>query len=486
MKSWTKEERYRVLNSPNEIRGLHNEIKKSMYRQTYHIQPITGLLNDPNGFLHYKGEWHLFYQWFPFGAVHGLKYWYHVSSEDLVNWKNHGMAVAPDSWYDNKGAYSGSALVTEDRMFIYYTGNHRDENWVRIPYTCMAELFEGSFRVKKEEEPLFGPAPGYTEHQRDPKIVKLAEDRYVILIGAQNENKKGRMIVYESDNPTSGFKFRGEVDVPGFMDFGDMWECPSIEKISGYDVLIFCPQHITLQYRGQSQNHNGYLIGHMDWDNLVFTPIGQFHELDFGFDSYAALCAARRRKWSEPTLIAWMGIPDAQYPTDEENWSSCLTLPRKLRVRNRRLIQEPLPALTQLRIDEANPELGILPNACELDLYNQEQDFDLSLFTNEDNSGGIRISFDSETKILTVDRSGMTQTFNDADGNVRTRLLQNPLDQLRIYIDRSSIEIFVNNGDAVFTSRVFPTEEEHHFDLRSQAELYIWNLKSAVVDDFVI
>jgi sucrose-6-phosphate hydrolase SacC (GH32 family) len=76
--------------------------------------------------------------------------------------------------------------------------------------------------------------------------------------------------------------------------------------------------------------------------------------------------------------------------------------------------------------------------------------------------------------------------FNTDDGNIRTRKLENPLDHLRIYIDHSSVEIFVNNGDAVFTSRVFPHYTEHHFEINTKAEVHIWNLRPAVVDNFII
>ncbi|MCR5743885.1 MAG: sucrose-6-phosphate hydrolase [Lachnospiraceae bacterium] len=485
MREWTEEEKNRFLESPDQIRELYKKVRRSDFRQTYHIQPVTGLLNDPNGFLHANGEWHLFYQWYPYGAEHGLKHWYHVVSKDLVNWNNCGLAIAPDKWYDNGGAFSGSALVMDGKLYLYYTGIHTGDDGV-VPYTCLAELFQGSYRVHKKDEPLFGPQEGYTHNQRDPKIIKLASDRYVIILGAQNDAHQGRVIVYESRRPDRGFKFKGEINVPGFMDFGDMWECPSIQKISGYDVLMFCPQHITLKYRGQSQNHNGYIIGSMDWDELVFTPVGQFHELDFGFDAYAAECAARKRSWSETTLISWMGIPDATYPTDGEEWSGCLTLPRNLRVRNRRLIQEPLAELAALRDDEADPLLEILPKACELNVYNQEEDLELHLFTKYDHSGGISICYDSKTKILTVDRSEMTLTFNNDDGNVRTRKLDGGLDHLRIFIDSSSVEIFVNNGDAVFTSRVFPLDNEHYFQMKTRAEVHIWKLKNAVCDDFIV
>ena len=349
MKQWTKEERYRVLKSAEEIRPLHEQIIKSDYRQHYHIQSVTGLLNDPNGFVFHNGLWHLFYQWCPWGAVHGLKYWYHTVSEDLIKWKNVGVCIRPDTEYDNKGAYSGSALTEGDNLYLYYTGNHRDEDWTRKPYTCLVDLKDNGKIIKLP--PLYGPNENYTEHQRDPKIIHNKENgKYYIVLGAQTKDKKGCVIIYSSDSPTDGWTFAGQLKVPGFESFGDMWECPSIETISGYDVLIFCPQHLTLAGRGGSVHHNGYLLGHMDWENLTFTPDNtSFHVLDFGFDSYAAECAANPNDKNKATLVAWMGLPDASYPTDEEDWSGCLTLPHELRVRDRRLIQQPLDELRALR-----------------------------------------------------------------------------------------------------------------------------------------
>ena len=112
-----------------------------------------------------------------------------------------------------------------------------------------------------------------------------------MIIGAQTREKHGCALVYSSEDLQHGWTFAGQLRVPGFEAFGDMWECPSVEHIGGKDVLIFCPQHLTLPGRGGSRNHNGYIMGAMDWDRLVFQPDGQFHVLDFGFDSYAAACA---------------------------------------------------------------------------------------------------------------------------------------------------------------------------------------------------
>ena len=198
MREWTREERYRVLHSADEIADLHDRNAKSVYRQTYHVQPITGLSSDPNGFVLFKGTWHLCYQWCPWGAVHGLKYWYHATSPDLIHWNNAGVGMWPDTEYDNKGCHSGSAITDGKELYFFYTGNHRDENWVRTPYTCAA-IMDAEGALKKLPEPLFGPRPDYSEHQRDPKVFYIAEkERYYIFIGAQTQDGKGCVQVYQS------------------------------------------------------------------------------------------------------------------------------------------------------------------------------------------------------------------------------------------------------------------------------------------------
>ena len=213
MTEWTREKRYSVLKSADELRELYDRVSGCKYRQRFHVQPITGLLNDPNGFMRTNDGWHLFYQWCPWGAVHGLKYWYHVFSKDLVHWKNIGVALKPDTLYDNKGVYSGCALVDGSRKFLFYTGNHRTAEWKRIPYTCLAEIKDDA--IEKFPEPLFTPSQDYTEHQRDPKVVfDASSDCYYLLLGAQTKQLKGRIIVYKSVCPDRHWQFAGELEIP--------------------------------------------------------------------------------------------------------------------------------------------------------------------------------------------------------------------------------------------------------------------------------
>ena len=485
MREWTRDERYRVLQSPEEIRDLYDRIRTSAYRQTYHVQPVTGLSSDPNGFALHQGVWHLCYQWCPWGAVHGLKYWYHVTSTDLIHWKNEGIGLAPDCFYDNRGTHSGSAISQGDQLVFFYTGNHRDDDWVRTPYTCAAVLGEDG-KPHKLEKPLFGPRDDHSEHQRDPKVVWNEEKKkYYIFIGAQTLDLRGCVLIYESEQLLEGWKFAGELKVPGFEKFGGMWECPYIVNISGHDVLIFSPQYTKLPGRGESTNHNVYMIGKMDYDTLTFTPEGGYHYLDFGFDFYAAQGAANVGDPDKAILIGWIGLPDNHYPTEEEDWEGSMSLARELRIRDGRLYQTPISGIECLREEEI-PAEGRLPRAFELQANVPAGDFDLALFTREDGSGGLRLHYDASRRVCTLDRTGMDKRFNTQVFEVLEMPLEEPLRDLRIFADHSSVELFANEGAATFTTHLYPTERECRFTVSEGAALRLWPLMSSVTDDFVI
>ncbi|MBQ9633308.1 MAG: sucrose-6-phosphate hydrolase [Lachnospiraceae bacterium] len=485
MKEWTLEERYRVLKSPDEIRDLHDRITKSVYRQKFHVQPVTGLSSDPNGFVYHAGKWHLFYQWTPWGAVHGLKYWYHVTSEDLVYWKNAGIGLSPGDWYDNKGTHSGSAISADGELYFFYTGNHRDENWIRTPYTCAAKL-DADGNPKKLPEPLFGPREDYSEHQRDPKVVYNKEkNRYYILIGAQTLDERGTVLIYESEDLLSGWSFAGQLSVPGYENFGGMWECPYIVNISSKDVLIFSPQYTKLPGRAESTNHNVYLIGRMDYDSLTFTPETDYGYLDYGFDFYAAQGAANVEDPDKAILISWIGLPDNHYPTEPEEWEGSMTLPRELRVSGGRLLQNPIAEISRLREREI-PAEGKLPEFGEIEATFTGGDTHLHLYTKADGSGGFAIDYDSARKVATIDRRGMDKRFNENVGEVLEMPLPDGLRKLRIFIDRCSVEIFANDGEATFTSHIYPTEGEHNYTIDHYNSFKIWQYKESVKDDFVV
>lgn len=334
---WTQERRYKKYEdySKDEINKIEQQVKQSVFRQSFHIQPKSGLLNDPNGFCFFNGEYHLFYQWFPMGPVHGIKYWYHLSSVDLVSWKDCGVAIAPDTVYDSHGVFSGSAIAVDNELMIMYTGNVRTKNWQRIPYQLIAKMNQEN-QLTKVEQPVIEDSPdGYTDHFRDPKIWKQG-DMYYAVIGAQRVDETGACVLYSSKSG-SEWKYTAEIQTK-LATFGFMWECPDYFELDNKGILLFSPQGINAQgdlYNNKYQT--GYLVGKpLDVNNGIFDH-DKFVELDAGFDFYATQTTTTPD--GRRLLIAWMGLPEITYPSDKDNWAHCLTIPREIEVDNHRLLQ---------------------------------------------------------------------------------------------------------------------------------------------------
>jgi beta-fructofuranosidase len=460
---WTREMRYRRIEDVSEetIEILKKKVNSCQWRQSFHIQPQTGLLNDPNGFSYFNGEYHLFYQWFPLGPVHGLKYWYHTKSKDLVNWENAGIAIKPDHDYDRHGAYSGSAIEKEGQLYLMYTGNTRNEKWERHPYQVMA-IMNKQGEISKTTSPVIKEVPvGYTDHFRDPKLWN-SDDTFYAVIGAQRKNHSGCAVIYKSKNLTK-WTFLGEMKTE-LESFGYMWECPDYFELDGNGVFVFSPQG--LEPVGDAYHNiyqSGYLIGQkLDLENLTFSH-GDFHELDRGFDFYApqtTLSPDGRR-----LLVGWMGLPEIEYPTDQHDWAHCLTLPRELKVKNGKLLQHPVRELIKLRKEKSNLETTITNET--LKAFNGTC-FELICEITENNTKEFGIEFrakDDEKTVLTyhtkdnkvvLDRSMSGQSFAEEYGTCRQSSVGGSKIKFHLFVDTSSVEIFVNDGEEVFTSRIFP------------------------------
>ena len=312
---WTREQRYRRIEevSKEEYDALKQQVSQCCYRQTYHNQPITGLLNDPNGFSYFNGEYHMFYQWFPLGPVHGVKYWYHTTSTDLVHWKDCGIALEPDRSFDSHGVFSGTAIEHDEKLYLMYTGNARDEAWVRYPTQCLA-IMDKEGHIEKYPEPVIKAAPeNVTEHFRDPKVFKIDESFYC-LVGAEIDDHQGTVVYYESKDLIH-WNYKGEVKTQ-FKGNGFMWECPDYFTQNGKGVMIISPQGMEPEGdKYQNIFQSGYLIGEeINWENGVFNH-GSFTELDRGFEFYApqTMLDPKGRR----ILVGWFGDKLLQRPVKE-------------------------------------------------------------------------------------------------------------------------------------------------------------------------
>ena len=482
-----KETKFRTLSSSDygELSLLNKEINKSKYRQKFHIQPLTGLLNDPNGFSYYNGKWHLFYQWFPFDAIHGTKTWYHTVSDNLISFKNEGVGIYPDTYEENHGAYSGSAMQIGDELYIYYTGNNRDKEYIRHPKQMLVK-YDGEKFSKKEI--LIDANPDYTDHQRDPKIIYDKDlDKYYILIVAQTKDKLGSILVYESNSPDKDFRFKGQLNVKGYEDFGYMWECPDLISIDGKDILIFCPQGLKEEKEHFNNIYqNGYLVGKIDLDKLEFIPESEFIELDRGFDFYASQTA--NSPFDEQHLIAWMGLPDINYPTEMDKWSGSLSMIRELKLIDNKLYQYPVEDYKKLRKNEKtyetkNSKIAInIPLEIELD--NIDENLDL-VFLEEDNSESMKLNY--ENNKFTFSRRGFSS--DKLAGDFEKRYITNiDIKKLNIFIDTSSMEIFINDGEYSLTSRYFSKYNLSNIsiDTNDVIKIKTWRLDNCVDENFVL
>ena len=121
-----------------------------------------------------------------------------------------------------------------------------------------------------------------------------------------------------------------------------------------------------------------------------------------------------------------------------------------------------------------------------MEITNLSDDFSLRLFSNENGKGGFKFNYNRDENEVYADRSRMTRRFNTGFGEERTLSFENPLNKIEIFVDRSSVEIFFNEGEIVFSSRVFPVEEEKYFDFKGNGKVRIWEMNPAVKDDFVV
>lgn len=162
------------------------------YKLAYHIEPATGLLNDPNGLIKFKDTFYFFHQWNRFSTDHSYKEWGLFTSNDMVHWSNHGSAIIPDRDIDMNGVYSGSAVEHDEKMYLYYTGNVK-KDMKRKSYQCISISEDGRTFIKQAN--AIETPDEYTENFRDPKVWKGTKNWWMI-VGAQTKELKGAVALF--------------------------------------------------------------------------------------------------------------------------------------------------------------------------------------------------------------------------------------------------------------------------------------------------
>lgn len=437
------------------------------WRPGIHLAAPVGWLNDPNGLCFFRGEYHVFYQYSPFNAEGGVKFWGHYKSKDLLSWEQCPVMLCPDEPFDVHGVYSGSALCREDGLYLYYTGNVKyegDYDYVRCgreSNTVLAYSSDGvsldwkRLLMKNEDYP-----PEATLHVRDPKVW-TQDGKYYMIQGARTQKNTGAAFIFES---ADGFQWKHINTLRSSKPFGYMWECPDLFEVDGQWILMVSPQGVQENKPGLENRYaSGYFP--LSGDFRGDCALGEFVPLDYGFDFYAPQTF---RDGSRRLLVAWMGMADADYtnPTISHGWQHCLTVFRELCFDGGRLRMRPARELEALRKEAITYSFVerlsvILPEISDIQITcRKELSLELS---------GILLKAADGYLTLTIQEGGYGR-------NVR-RTLIGELRSLRIIADTSAVEIFINDGELSLSSRWYPEDTIRSLTLRGEGQATVYAMR---------
>lgn len=417
------------------------------WRQALHLEPPCGWLNDPNGLCFFGGHYHVYFQYSPENADgSGKKCWGHYRSPDMLNWEFTGTVLFPDTAEDKDGVYSGCGIVWNDILHIFYTGNVKEEgehdyiksgrgaNVIHVTTADGVSMSEKEVLLRNSDYPDFCSC-----HVRDPKVWR-ENGKWNMVLGARTLEDKGCVLFYISDDLVS-WEYSGSDSVP---DFGYMWECPDLFELDGHKYLSVSPQGLE---HGETEYQNIYQSGYFRCDN----GLKNFTEWDMGFDFYAP------QTFEAPDgrrlIIGWMGIGDIPYsnPTVPLGYQHCLTLPREIAVdKNGMLRQNPVRELQKLRKNKQTLKEGekvktSLPFELTADVHSS---FCVTL---------------NNAVLLNWNGSIFEMRFTDESfGGGRTvrKALLSECSDIRIIADKSSLEIYLDGGRQVLSSRIYPDSDE--------------------------
>lgn len=414
--------------------------------QKIHFKAPNCWINDPNGFIWYKGQYHLFYQCFPYAPQWGRMHWGHTVSKDLVHWEEKDIALYPTKTDDRSGCFSGSAVEHDGKLYLYYTGvNYLEENPENINQYLNDNFLSAQLMLTSKDgkifdnvadkrtviPPITDASIGNQVHTRDPKVWR-GKDAWYMVLGSSVE-RKGRLLIYKS----SDLQKWTYVSYVEKENFGWMWECPDYFEIDGRGVVIFSP----MEFLNDGKEYDSVsvcLFSSFDESTGNMTLANDYQFLDYGLDLYAPQSTTDEN--GNRIIIAWARMPK----TVDEKWNGMMCIPRVVSIKNNRICFQPHPNIQnsfvkEITMPEQASEAGYLVKTSLQDgTY-----IDI---------GGYRIQR-KQDKIIT-NRSAVFVK----EGNFRLTAeapIFSDFCELEIYVDCNLIEVYINNGESVISSVVY-------------------------------
>ena len=457
------------------LSGSFDMANKESFRPVYHHTPAYGWMNDPNGMFYKDGLYHLYFQYNPYGSVWGNMHWGHSTSTDLMHWKFEGCAIVPDAW----GAiFSGSCVVDHENtagfgkeaVVAFYT-SAKSTPWGDIQMQSMAySLDNGKTFTKYEGNPILTSSE---KDFRDPKVFWYAPGKHWVMILAVGQH----MEIYSSVN-LKEWKKESEF---GAMQgaHGGVWECPDLVEIPVEGTrekkwVLICNLNPGGPFGGSAAQ---YFVGSFDGKKFVNESPTQTKWMDWGKDNYATVT------WNNAPdgrciALGWMSNWQYANNVPTRQYRSANTLARDLTLyrEGQELYLKSTPSsevkkargkkvsIPSFKVSEKHEMVNLFEEkqgAYEVEIVIQNAGASKIAFCLLNDKGEkVSMYYDLNRKQFVMDRSGSGKVDFSKDFPAVTVAPVNVDKELtlRLFVDRSSIEAFGEDGKFVMTNLVFPSQ----------------------------
>ena len=441
---------------------------REKYRPVYHHTPAWGWMNDPNGMFYKDGVWHLYFQYNPYGSQWENMTWGHSTSTDLIHWTFQGAPIEADAWGT---IFSGSAVVDHNNTAGFGKGA------VVAMYTSAGENQTQSIAYSNDNGQTFTKYDGNpvltsnTPDYRDPHVFWNEDIKRWNMIMAEGQH----MDIYSSAD-LKEWKLESQFGAE-YGNHGGVWECPDLMKMKvrgtdQYKWMLLCNINPGGPFGGSATQ---YFVGQFDGHKFTCESAPEVTKwMDYGKDHYATVTFDNAPD-GRRVAMAWMSNWQYANQVPTMQFRSANSVPRDLDLYEYQgqtyCGVTPSPELAAARPKKATKTLT---EACEM-VVTLKGNATITLAN--DKGEQVVMTYDEKSRTFAMDRTKSGQKeFSDDFAALTVAPVHGKMSQLRLFIDRSSIEAFDADGKMAMTNLVFPTKPYNKVLVKGKAKYVVYNL----------
>ena len=441
---------------------------REKYRPVYHHTPAWGWMNDPNGMFYKDGVWHLYFQYNPYGSQWENMTWGHSTSTDLIHWTFQGAPIEADAWGT---IFSGSAVVDHNNTVGFGKGA------VVAMYTSAGENQTQSIAYSNDNGQTFTKYDGNpvltsnTPDYRDPHVFWNEDIKSWNMIMAEGQH----MDIYSSAD-LKEWKLESQFGAE-YGNHGGVWECPDLMKMKvrgtdQYKWMLLCNINPGGPFGGSATQ---YFVGQFDGHKFTCESAPEVTKwMDYGKDHYATVTFDNAPD-GRRVAMAWMSNWQYANQVPTMQYRSANSVPRDLDLYEYQgqtyCGVTPSPELAAARPKKATKTLT---EACEM-VVTLKGNATITLAN--DKGEQVVMTYDEKSRTFAMDRTKSGQKeFSDDFAALTVAPVHGKMSQLRLFIDRSSIEAFDADGKMAMTNLVFPTKPYNKVLVKGKAKYVVYNL----------